>query len=161
MNSSPRFHRRRVQGRLIATQIAAAAQAARLAAEESACHDTAIARRWAPCSAQAVAKLFQPGSGKALTLGDTLALPLELAREILTRALVALDEQHGSIPSAEETVWDLTISLGEIAALIKHDRIRGKVNHRLHADHFARIAAIAMRGHLAAVRKAEAAEGVR
>jgi hypothetical protein len=144
----------RVRWRARAAQLVATAQTACVAAGDRACHDRAIARQWELGSHDKVAQFFSPTSGKAIAFGDVLALPRALTRGILTRALASLDEDTIA-ESVERLAFKLARDMGALMDDLAHDRHVGL------ADAFARIAAIAMRGHLAAVRKAEAAEGVR
>jgi hypothetical protein len=137
-SSRTNLHPSRVQARALVAQLAAAAQRARVAAGDGSCTDGALARRWTLAKeSRAIAALFDPESGHALTLGDTLALPRDLARDILMRALASLDDGDG--PGADETLAHLTIRLGQSTADLMRDRLDdGVVNeHQRHADNFA------------------------
>jgi hypothetical protein len=150
-----KLHPLRVQGRAKAAEIGAEAQAARVDSGDAACTDRAIARRFCLSKSGApVAAWFDPQSGHAVTLGDVLAMPRDLAREILARAFAALEGDEG--PSAEASMGDLAITLGEIAADIRRDRADdGKVNdHRAHADNYARAVSVAMRAYAAEAKRA-------
>lgn len=148
------FHPTRVQGRRNAARICAEAQSARVAAGDGACTDGAIKKRFVVASKTAVAAWFDPESGKAIAFGDVLALPLELARDTLLRALASLEEGDG--PSPEIALGDLAIKLGQIAQGIHADRADdGRINdHTRHADSFSAAAVVATRGYLAASRRA-------
>jgi hypothetical protein len=148
------LHAHRVRWRIAAARLASLAQAARVAAGDASCTDADIAKRWGLRSDRGVARFFDPESGKAIAFGDVLALPPELARDILTRALAALDENVTT-----ESVERLALRLGHAMGVLMDDLAHDK--HARNADSFARIAAIALRGHLAAIRKAAAAEGGR
>lgn len=148
------FHPLRVQARRLAAALAAAAQTTRVAAGDGACTDRALAKRFALGSKNGVAAWFDPESGAAVALGDVLALPRELAREILLRALAALEEGDG--PAPDVSMADLASRLGLIADGIQRDRADdGRLNdHARHRDNFAAAALVAVRGYLAADRRA-------
>jgi hypothetical protein len=146
----------RMAGRSLAAQLAASAQDARVRAGDRSCTDRALARRW-HCHHDRIASLFRPASGASIAFGDVLALPVELAREILVRALAALEPGRG--PGPRETVDRLAIELGRAVHVLMTDlgddgRLR---SHEEHAALFARIAAIALRGQSAAERAAQGA----
>lgn len=145
----------RAKWRAIATRLSASAQAARVAAGDRGCTDRAIARHWKIRGHSRIAALFRPESGKAIHFGDVLALPTELARDILVRALAALDEGGG--PGPRETVDHLAIALGHATSTLMADLADdGRLAaHDRHAASFARIATIALRGQGAAERAAQ------
>lgn len=145
----------RMAGRSLAAQLAASAQDARVRAGDRSCTDRALARRW-HCHHDRIAALFRSASGASIAFGDILALPRELARDVLVRALAALDENADG-PGTEESVYRLVIEIGEaVKALMADLASGGRVhNHARHAASFARIAAIALRGQSAAERAAQ------
>lgn len=147
------FHPLRVQGRRRAAEVAAAAQATRHAAGDDAVTDRSIAKRFALGSKTAVAAWFDPESGHAIALGDVLALPRELAREILLGALAALEDGDG--PAPDVSMADLASRLGLIADGIQRDRADdGVINdHARHRANFSAAAVVAVRGVLAAERR--------
>lgn len=149
--TSKRLHPLRTKGRVLAAAVGAEAQAARCQAGDDACSDRAIALRLG-LNKNVPASWFRPTSGVGIALGDVLALPRELAREILTRAFASLDEGGG--PDEQATTANLTIALGKAVEALSEDfHDDGKVNqHARHAANFARIATIATRGYLAALR---------
>lgn len=142
--AATRFHPLRQRGRHAAATLAAAAQAA-CAAVDDACTDRAIARRFAIASKTAVAAWFDAESGVAIALGDVLALPKELARGILVRALAHLDDGAG--PSTRDALDSVTVDLGA-AVRAYHDDMRDGREDRddAHEANLTRIAAIALRG---------------
>lgn len=143
----------RMAGRSLAAQLAASAQDARVRAGDRSCTDRALARRW-HCHHDRIAALFRPASGASIAFGDILALPVELAREILVRALAALEPGRG--PGPRETVDRLAIELGRAVDVLMNDLGDGPMgSHDKHAALFARIAAIALRGQSAAERAAQ------
>lgn len=144
-----KLHPLRVQGRERAARALAEALGARTAAGDAGSNYSAIARRFA-INKNVPAFWCDPKSGVAPALGDVLGLGATLAREVLTRALATLDEGAGA--TEQETVADLTIALGRAVEALTHDYAdNGKVDqHTRHAQNFARIAAIALRGYLAA-----------
>jgi len=91
-----------------------------------------------------------------MAFGDVLALPRELARDILTRALAAIDEGTQE-PAPQDTVYKLGIELGEAMRVLMADLANGgkPQNHGRYATGFSRIAAIALRGQSAAERAAQ------
>jgi len=159
----------RARAQHLAATLCAVALRARVAALEAtlACTDAAIARRWAvptvsaaapkPLQPSYVGRFFDPESGKAITLRDVLALPKALARDILLRALASLEDGDG--PGASECLGDIIIEAGETTATLRRDRADdGRENdYARHRDHFARLAATAMRGYLAADKRAREA----
>jgi hypothetical protein len=154
MTKAAPFHPLRSAGRARAADLAAKAQTARVRGGDSACTDRAIAKRFALSKHQQIGAWFDPESGVAVALGDVLALPRELARDILLRALASLEEGDG--PAPEIALGDLAIKLGLIADGIQRDRQEdGVVNdHARHADRFVAAATVAVRGYLAAARRA-------
>jgi hypothetical protein len=124
------------------------------------CTDAGIARRWGqpavgnepakPLAESYVARLFDPESGKAATLRDVIALPPELARDVLLRALASLEDAEAQSP--EETLGDIVIKAGELTGVLRADRIKDGVLNEFeaHRDHFAALATVAIRGYLAA-----------
>lgn len=144
-----------------AAQICKDAQASRIKLGDRSCTDGAIAVLWKdangkPLQASYVAKFFDPASGAAITLRDVKALPKELARDILMRALASLDEGDG--PAARDTLDRLAIETGAAFATMMSDLADNGVvdEHDRHAANFARIAGLATRGHIACNRRAEA-----
>lgn len=142
----------RMAGRATAAQLAASAQDARVRGGDRSCTDRALARRW-HCHHDRIAALFRPASGSSIAFGDVLALPVELAREILVRALAALEPGQGLGP--RETVDRLAIELGRAVDLLMNDLGDHGQPHDKHAALFARIASIALRGQSAAERAAQ------
>lgn len=153
--SASRFHHTRVQARRLAASILAAAQSAVHSRGDDSVTDRAIAKRWTISSHAAVAHLFDAESGHAMAFGDVLALPKELAREALVRALSALDTDAG--PGTRDTLDAIGIDLGEALAAYRRDLADGREDeHAKHANNLLRIATLAIRGYLAAQRKAGA-----
>lgn len=147
------FHPLRVQGRKLAAEILAAAQAAVQSRGDGSVTDRALAKRWALASHRAIGAFFDAGSGHAMTLGDLLALPRDLARETLVRALVALDEALG--PGTRDTLDAIGIQLGVALDAYRRDLADGaEDDHATHARNLARIMCLAARGYLASQRKA-------
>ncbi len=146
----------RQKGRALAARLLASAQSARVTAGDRACTDRAIARYWGQGSPDKISKLFRPTSGKHMVFGDVLALPREFARDILIRALAAIDEGTQE-PAPQDTVYKLGIELGEAMRVLMVDLANGgkPQNHGRYATGFARIAAIALRGQSAAERAAQ------
>jgi hypothetical protein len=146
----------REKGRVLAARILAAAQAERVRAGDRGCTDRALVRYWQLRSHAQVAAFFRPTSGKAMYFGDVLALPRELARDVLVRALAALDEPSAT-PGPEESIYQLVIEIGEAVKALTTDLAGGGRihNHARHAASFARVAAVALRGQQAAERLAE------
>jgi len=143
----------RMAGRALAAQLAASAQEAQVRAGARNCTDRALARRW-HCHRDRIAALFRPASGASIAFGDVLALPVELAREILVRALASLEPGQGLGP--RETVDRLAIELGRAVDMLMNDLGDGPMGaHDKHAALFARIASIALRGQSAAERAAQ------
>lgn len=142
----------RARAQHLAATVASEAQRARAAVGDASVTDRAIAKRWAVQHSY-VAKLFDADSGKAITLRDVLALPRELAREILTRALAALDDDGGT--TASDTQLRLAVQLGRLSETLQQDLADdGKLNdYRAHEALFSRIAAIALRGVVAAQKE--------
>lgn len=146
-----------------AAKICEAAQKARRGLGDSTCTDSAIAVRWKDIRGQSfepsyVAKFFDPESGAAITLRDVLACPKELAREILMRALASLDEGDGV--STRDTLDRIAIELGGAFKTMMADlEDDGVVNqYDRHATNLSRIAALATRGHITAVKRAAEAQ---
>ena len=145
MSASPAtLHPSRVAGRCIAAGAAGSAQQSRVARGDGAATDSAIARRWG-LSHTAVARLFDPSSGVSIALGDVLALPRELGRDILVRCLGALEEGEGPAPRA--TLSQLTIELGRAVEDLERDLADGHLDeHERHRAHLCRIGSLALRG---------------
>lgn len=137
-------HPSRVAGRATAAGGASSAQAACIARGDGSATDSAIGRRWG-VSRAFVARLFDPSSGVAIALGDVLALPRELARDILVRALGALEEGEGPQPRA--TLAQLTIALGRAVEDLERDLADGRMDDiERHRGHLCRIGSLALRG---------------
>lgn len=83
------LHPSRVAGRSLAAGILRSAQRALVERGDGAATGHAIARRWG-ISHTSVDRMGEPTSGVAIALGDVLALPRELARQVLAGALAAL-----------------------------------------------------------------------
>jgi hypothetical protein len=79
-----------------------------------------------------------------------IALPPELARDVLLRALASLEGAEAQSP--EETLGDIVIKAGELTGVLRADRIKDGVLNEFeaHRDHFAALATVAIRGYLAA-----------
>lgn len=157
-----KFHALRVKGRKLAAEVLAAAQQAVHARGDDAVTDHAIGKRWGvarkddcdhkPISHRAIAALFDPESGHAMAFGDVLALPRELAREALVRAMVSLEDVAG--PGTRDTLDGITVQLGVATDVWRRDLADGTEDeHEKHAANFARIMTIAARGMLASQRK--------
>lgn len=150
-----KFHPLRVHGRRLAAELLAAAQRAVLGRDDDSVTDRALGIRWAnpatgnPIAHSAIGAFFDSESGHAMAFGDVLALPRELAREALTRALASLDTEHG--PGTRDTLDAIAIDLGEALREYRADLSDGREDHRdRHANNLLRIATIAIRGYLAA-----------
>lgn len=158
MNSpgTTRFHAMRVAGRKLAAEILAAAQQAVHARGDGSVTDRALGMRWGngkPVSHRAIAAFFDPESGHAMALGDVLALPKELAREVLVRAIVSLDEGGG--PGTRDTLDAVGIQLGVALDAYRRDLADGSEDdHATHAANLARVMTLAARGYLTSQRKA-------
>ena len=87
-----RISARRVRGRHVAAQLYAEARASLHAAGREECSARSLARHYEVTSKHLIADWGTPDSGAAITLGDLLAGPTELARAVLRRALEHLDE---------------------------------------------------------------------
>lgn len=140
-----------------AAALVEAARRARRAMGDASVTDLAIARRWKPGTEtfSHVTRLFTATSGVNITLAKILALPKDLARDILARALAALEDGDG--PEPDVALGDLAIKLGVIAHGIQRDRSDdGLVNdHARHRDNFAAAMTCAARAYLAAQKRAE------
>lgn len=90
----------------------------------------------------------------AVTLGDILAMGAEVARPVLVRALASLDGASGG--STRDSLDGVAIELGQAVQGLHADLADGREDHPAqHAAALERIAAIALRGSLAARRRAE------
>lgn len=147
-----RFHALRVAGRALAAGLASSAQLARIAAGDGSCTHSAIAKRFALTDHSAVGPWFDAASGKAIAFGDVLALPRSLARDILLRALGALEDGEG--PSTRDTLDRIGIELGH--GLHDYlDDLRDGTEDELakHEANLVRVATVALRGVLAIQRR--------
>ena len=143
---APILHPSRVRGRLLAKTLAAAAQQACLARGDDACTDGALGRRLG-IARQQVARLFETADAKPLHLGDLFALPRELAREILVRAIGALEDGAG--PGPRVTLAQLTIELGRAVEDLERDLADGRIDDTArHKAHLCKIGTLALRGYL-------------
>jgi hypothetical protein len=152
---------RRAAATARATEIAAAAQQRLVRAGHAQCTYRAIARAWKLRDHKGVAARFDAATGKALTLGEPLALPRELAREIYVGLLAELEAGAPDAARADvrDTCARLVIQLGRAhEALLADLADDGAIHaHAQHAASFLQIAALAMRGYLAAQRAADGA----
>lgn len=148
MNENPAtgrtLHPSRVAGRAIAAGLMRAAQNALVARGDGCATGRAIAVRWGITHA-VVDRMGDPTSGVAITLGDVLALPRELARQVLAGALAALDD--GTDVPTRDSLDRVAIELGAAVARLHQDLADGREDeHQVHAAALRRIAAIALRG---------------
>ncbi len=150
----PQLCAARIKARRLAATLCADEQAAQQASGAAHTSDTDIQHAWALKSHHSVGDLLDPDTGKAVALGDVLALPNKaMARGILLRALAALEDGDG--PTASECLGDLVIEAGEATAMLRRDRLDDgrENNYPAHREHFARLATTATRGYLAADRR--------
>ena len=157
--ATSRFHPIRVAGRKAAAEILAAAQAAVHSRGDDAVTFRCIGRRWGnpkPISHRAIGALFDSRTGKAIAFGDVLALPKELAREVLMRAFASLDGDAG--PGTRDTLDAIAIDLGVALDAYRKDLAKDgrEDEHATHGSNLLRIATLAMRGYLNTQRKAGA-----
>lgn len=150
----------RVAAELRAAEIARDAQLARCRAGDPEATDAALARRWGVTHAY-VARLFDPASGKAITLRDVLACGRGLARELLTRALASLDAAEAAPADPRDTLARIAVQIGEAHKGVLADLAAdGAIDrHDVHEASFSRVAALALRGVAAAQRAGAAAKG--
>lgn len=125
-----KLHPLRVKGRKAAAAALAAGVAARGDAGDDASNYSAIAKRFA-INKNTPAFWCDPRSCVAAALGDVLALPRELSREVLTRALASLDEGAG--PNARDTLAQLAIELGHAFEGLTARRRRRRADQPAHA----------------------------
>lgn len=138
------LHVLRTRARATAATLCAAAQTALVGGGNQACTDADLGRRFG-ISPAAVAKWFDPCSGVALTLGDLLAMPKAIAREVLVRALASLDDDG---PADTRASLDrITVELGAAVHAFATDMADGKLDDPAAVDvRLTRIAVTAMRG---------------
>lgn len=137
----------RVQGRARAASLFAEAARACVARGAQAATLRAVAHRLEVSHTQ-VERWADPLAGRALALGDVLALPRELAREILGRCLASLEEPESAAP--RRTLAEITIALGRAVHDLEGDLADGRMDDReTHRAHLCRIGTLALRGMLA------------
>ena len=147
------LHPLRVAGRAIAAGLFHAARAAAVKRGCGAATSRAIAERWGLKAHRSIDYLGDPTSGHALALGDLLAMPVDLARDVLIGALAHIDA--AADVSARDTIDSLAIDLGEALADLRRDLRDGREDdHADHAAAFRRLSALALRGAAAAERRA-------
>lgn len=113
---------------------------------------TALAARFG-VTHSAIDRLADPASGHALTLGDLLAMPRDLAADVLIAALAHLDE--GADVSARDTLDSITIDLGVALDDLRRDlRDKREDEHATHGAAFRKLASTALRGAAACGRRA-------
>jgi len=143
--TSRSLHPARVAGRSIAAALVKSAKEALVARGDHSATGRAIAQRWG-ISHAVVDRMGDPTSGVAIALGDVLALPRELARQILTGALATLDDGTADVPT-RDSLDRVAIELGAAVARLHQDLADGREDeHATHAAALRRIAAIALRG---------------
>jgi hypothetical protein len=90
----------------------------------------------------------------AVTLGDVLAMGPTVARAVLTRCLGAIEDGAG--PTTRDSLDGVAIELGVAIGALHTDLADGAEDHPAqHAAALERIASIALRGSLAARRRAD------
>lgn len=152
MTNPATMHPLRVAARAVAARCFRSARDAAVARGNGAATGTALAARFG-VTHSAIDRLADPASGHALTLGDLLAMPRDLAADVLIACLAHLDE--AADVSARDTIDSLAIDLGEALADLRRDLRDGREDE--HADHaaaFRRLSALALRGAAAAGRRA-------
>lgn len=150
--TSRTLHPARVAGRSIAASLMRAAQKALVERGDGCATGRAIAQRWGVTHA-VVDRMGDPTAGVAIALGDVLALPRELARQILAGALAALDD--GTDVPTRDSLDRVAIELGAAVARLHQDLADGcEDEHGVHATALRRIAAIALRGAASCDRRA-------
>lgn len=146
------LHPSRVSGRALAAGILLSAQRALVARGNGEATGRAIAQRWG-LAHTSVDRMGDPKSGVAIALGDVLALPRELARQVLAGALAALDD-GGDVPT-RDSLDRVAIELGAGVARLHQDLADGtEDDHAVHATALRRIAVIALRGAASCDRRA-------
>ena len=137
---------RRVRGRSLAASLFAEAQQS-FALRDDSCSDEKIAQHLGVTDTT-VLRWGRPQSGLPLQFGDVLALPRALAREVLVRALGAMEEGTG--PGPRDTLDRITIELGQAVADLQRDLVDGRMDDPArHSAHLCRIGSLALRGYLA------------
>lgn len=154
MNSNPAtLHPLRVSARAVVAGLFRAAKNAAVARGNGAATGVAIAARFGVTHA-VIDRLADPSSGNALALGDLLAMPRDVATDVLMGALAHLDDD--SDVSARDTIDSLTVDLGVALDDLRRDlRDKREDEHATHAAAFRRLAGLALRGAAAAARRAE------
>lgn len=129
-----------------ATLVEAARKACR-AANDTEATDKKIAERWS-VALSLVSRLFTATSGVNITLAKVLALHPRLAREILVRALAAVDEADPSAsPSTRDTLDRVGIELGQSLTDYVRDVHDGREDdHAVHEANLVRLVGTALRG---------------
>ncbi len=146
------LHPSRVAGRALAAGILRSAQRALVERGDGAVTGHAIARRWG-ISHTSVDRMGDPTAGAAITLGDVLSLPRELARQVLAGALGTLDD--GAEVPTRDSLDRVAIELGAAVARLHQDLADGTEDeHHVHALALRRIASIALRGAASCDRRA-------
>lgn len=139
------LHPARVAGRAIAATLLRAARESLVSRGDHSATGRCVAHRWG-ISHAVVDRMSDPASGVAITLGDVLALPRDLARQVLTGALAALDDAAPEVPT-RDSLDRVAIELGAGVARLHRDLADGvEDEHHAHAATLRRIAAIALRG---------------
>ena len=141
----------RVSARAVAARLFRSARESAVARGEGSATGTSLAARWG-VTHSAVDRLADPASGHAIALGDLLTLPVDLARDVLIGALSHLDDSADV--SARDTIDAIAIDLGVALSDLRRDLRDGREDE--HADHaaaFRRLAALALRGAAAAMRR--------
>ena len=137
-----------------AARLAADAQRVLVARGEGAYTDHAIARRLGITHA-AVAKLFDPESGVAITLRDAFAAGDAFAEELALAMLAHVRGKREGDTTARDAVAHVTIELGVACSALQRDLADGhEDDHAVHAAHLRKIAGIALRGAAACARRA-------
>lgn len=129
-----------------ATEIAADAQKAVVRDGHNDCSDRAIARAWDLESHHPVSELFSLTSGRSMSLGEPLALPRELGRRIYMGCLAEIDAETPIEFDPARLVLDVRHAAELLENMVRNNP-RARERHR---DAFLHLAAVAMRGYLAA-----------
>lgn len=137
----------RVLMRATVAQLLSDAIRARVAAGDGACTMRAIARRM-KTSHTHVERWASADSGRAIALGDLMAMPRDLARETLVRCLGVLEPSGGT--GARDTLDAITVALGVAVSDLARDLADGRMDEpEKHRTHLCRIGGLALRGYLA------------
>jgi len=138
------LHPSRVAGRSLSASLLRSAREALTARGDASGTGRALARRWA-ISHAVVDRWCDPTSGTSVALGDVLAMPRDLAREVLVRALASLED--ASEPSPRRTLAEITMALGRAVEDLERDLVDGRMDEGdKHRAHLCRIGTLALRG---------------